>query len=145
MIERHSHTGLGNDWEKISFNNLKDKPFSFRILRLTRALNNTWSLSISSIGFTPKMIRIQAVKQTPTTWDFSDITGVWVWTDLTVFWIRVSAWWTQALISTSPQIITVSDWGNSCTATLTSLDDNWFTLNFSTVNFTTEFNVILSW
>ena len=119
---------------------------NFKILRLTRALNNTWSLSISTIGFTPKMIRIQAFKQTPNTWDFSDCTWVLNWGTLTTYWMNNTVNWWFASWTNAWNIIQFVDavW-SSCTATLTSLDDNWFTINFSTVNFTIEFNAIVTW
>ena len=128
MITNHSHSWLWWDWEKISWNNLKDKPTIPTIWwkRWTWSRNATGNYSITWLWFQPKVIYFRAWLAWVNLW-WSD----WSW-DATSYSCRYQyyTWWN---INTNSIWNLAYCYDASITAVsacnLVSLDTDWFTIN----------------
>ena len=131
-IERHRHSWGGWDWEKISFNDLKDKPQIPIIKQITRV----WSLWVSTftadIWCNTRLIRIQCGAISASWQEWSDCSvaidqdGTWdKWK-----WLSKSAGTSNIIIETARIVsLTNATWSNQ-NAEFVSIINGILTLNF---------------
>ena len=90
----------------------------------------TWTQAITWVWFKPKLITIQAVFAS-WEWSFSD----WQWmstTDNFCIYQQNQSWWSYTLMTYDFRIIFVRNytWTLTSRASISSIDDDWFTLNW---------------
>jgi len=138
MIERHAHTWLGWDGEKISFNDLKNKPtisssqawVDIQDRLVWESLND---FVVTGIWFKPKYVKIEAIRRWADTQDHSIWESYDNWWTPSNFIRYAKTWSTDQFIDTSAMIyITDTTWTQR--ANMLSFDADWFTLDWITNN-----------
>lgn len=128
--QRHRHSWMSGDWQKIRFDDLEWVPtFGGKYATGFVSYNSLWTKTVSWIGFTPKFIKINAnVSGSPS--GFSD--GVWS----SGFWP-----YCRYCYSTGWAVATGNVWysaycqksGNASIATTITPTSDGFTINVTTV------------
>lgn len=146
-VQRHKHTGRGWDWEKISYNDLVDKPslsnvsyFQDNDTRWTWAYS-WWDFTVTT-WFRPKRIDIKWSYEWNNEWAFvwtAYINDSWTIEQWCIYvdWSFANQWRTTG---TEIWIIKASSLLTSLT--VTAVSDTWFTLNVDNNNW--NFNTIIT-
>ena len=152
MIQRHRHTWLTWDAEKISYNDLKDKPEpswwapvikTHTIPRLTST--GTYDIDFSDLWFTPNAVRIQAVMAFWTLCWTSDCISDWTTTS-GVRWENQDVSW-KTLQSETTRIIFTQAWDGtdySLRANFEEFISNWVKIDITTNNSLADIECILT-
>lgn len=150
MIGNHSHSWLGWDWEKIDYNNLKNKP-TWWFYNTTKSYSvfthGAWAFAVTWVWFKPKLVSIWAVRSpnwVDPTFSLNEITETSPWTFTYSELYHDNSWNSYIWSSLA---IRIADAGGSpaTTASMLSFDTDWFTLNFLSTSWNVEMKITCYW
>jgi hypothetical protein len=128
----------GNNQNTLDYNiSIRNKPISWSNYKIwTWTFTTTWSLSITWLWFKPKLVEIFC--NNSASWFCQ---WKWDWTSQFVSYFDTNNAW----FSTNYIIWYRNAWSTVAQWTLTTLDNDWFTLNISYLLTTTTYSYICYW
>ena len=131
-IQRHAHTWLWLDWERIDYNSLKNLPTIpwTQVKSWQLSISTTWTKTVTWVWFTPKFISFIADNNT----SMSKMETDWTFNN----WFRIYEFsWTTRYDGTNRAVHLFNEtWNQFLLADLDSIDSDWFTLDATQVDFT---------
>lgn len=147
--QRHSHSWRWNDWERIDYNDLKNKPEDSTLKYYQENDTQfTWVFTAwdytYNVWFRPKKITFQAVRTNNNFWWshwYAIVDTDWDIQNCCQF----KKWWFTNAWNLSPTKCIYIDKSVSMTAHVTAVSDTWFTLNVDNNNYNFDLMVIAEW
>jgi len=149
-ITNHTHSWLWWDWSKINYNNLSNLPTASAVSRFLEK-DDTWEWTYSpwtfkiTTWFSPKHIRIEARRdadwyQSVSFWDCY-IDDDWNKTSVITYYDdNANGWYMETWL-----IIFVKPASTFTSATVWTIYDDWFNLNFPNNNHNISVKIYAEW